>query len=243
MKRKNLNFAIDAVSLLVMLAMVVTGIVIHYLLPAGSGGRGGTGKLTLWGGGRHEWGEVHFWLAIATVVLIVVHLVLHWAWICAVVAGWFRKGRGGAVERNYRHLYGFVSVVAAMVLVGGLVALGAFSVEEPRGGHSCEGDGRGDGHGRGGGGHGAVTHRYGNDGHDGHGGAGNSEIGHIRGSMTLAQVAAQTGIAASALKRRLGLPANTANDERLGRLRQLHGFAMADLRSVIGELSERPGKR
>ena len=233
MKRKNLNFAIDAVSLLVMLAMVVTGIVIHYLLPAGSGGRGGTGKLTLWGAGRHEWGEVHFWLAIATVVLIAVHVVLHWAWVCGVFSSW-SKG-AGTPSRTRRRLYGLGAAVAMTTLVAGFVVVGSFSVAEPETGHSCQGDGHSDGHG---GGRGAVTHRYGNNGAGNVGASESHESGHIRGNMTMAEVADQTGIATAVLKERLGLPADTPDDERLGRLRQQHGFAMADLRSVVAELSE-----
>jgi hypothetical protein len=30
---------------------------------------------------RHEWGYVHFDLAVLFAVLMVVHIVLHWAWI------------------------------------------------------------------------------------------------------------------------------------------------------------------
>jgi len=30
---------------------------------------------------RHEWGAVHFYLAILFVALMVVHIILHWTWI------------------------------------------------------------------------------------------------------------------------------------------------------------------
>ena len=40
MRRNKLNFLIDALALLAMLGMIATGLVIRYVLPAGSGGHG-----------------------------------------------------------------------------------------------------------------------------------------------------------------------------------------------------------
>jgi len=39
------------------------------------------GPLTLWGLGRHDWGEIHLWLATVMIVLVVVHIWLHWGWV------------------------------------------------------------------------------------------------------------------------------------------------------------------
>jgi hypothetical protein len=35
----------------------------------------------LLGLGRHDWGDVHFILALLFLVVILVHIVLHWSWI------------------------------------------------------------------------------------------------------------------------------------------------------------------
>jgi len=35
----------------------------------------------LWGQSRHEWGYIHFVVAVALVVLIITHFVLHWDWV------------------------------------------------------------------------------------------------------------------------------------------------------------------
>ncbi|MHC4739461.1 MAG: DUF4405 domain-containing protein [Planctomycetota bacterium] len=31
--------------------------------------------------GRHDWGNIHFYLAVLFVTLMTVHIILHWAWI------------------------------------------------------------------------------------------------------------------------------------------------------------------
>ena len=71
MRRNTLNFIVDLVSLLVMLGMIATGVVMRFLLPPGTGGRHGDGPVkSLCGLGRHDWGDVHFWLGVAIGVLM-----------------------------------------------------------------------------------------------------------------------------------------------------------------------------
>ena len=55
----------------------------HWVLPPGSGGRPGghPARKELLDLSRHDWGQIHFWIAAAMVALIVVHLALHWGWI------------------------------------------------------------------------------------------------------------------------------------------------------------------
>ncbi|MBN2130127.1 MAG: DUF4405 domain-containing protein [Sedimentisphaerales bacterium] len=86
MKRNTLNFWIDLISFFTFLALVVTGLVIYYVLPpCGNCTGGGCAEgeaATLWSFGRHDFGAIHFYLALATVVLVVIHVCLHWTWVC-----------------------------------------------------------------------------------------------------------------------------------------------------------------
>lgn len=93
MRRVNSNFVIDVVALFALLLLVSTGLLLEFRLPPGSGGHEpyGLGRraldrpiTTIWGWTRHEWGEFHFWLACAFVVILVIHLVLHLKWIVAM---------------------------------------------------------------------------------------------------------------------------------------------------------------
>lgn len=117
MRRSTLNLAIDAVSLLAFLAMVATGFLLRLILPPGS--RGGRG-LGLWGLTRHEWGDIHFWLAIALIGLLLFHLVLHWSWVWQVVRGVLH--RPATSTPNSRSLvrleagFGALAVCVALVL-------------------------------------------------------------------------------------------------------------------------------
>lgn len=101
MKRSNLNFIVDLISLITLIGMVCTGLVMKYVLPPGSGGcgggfRGGRGQeqvRDLWSMTRHEWGYIHFDLAVLFAILMVVHIILHWTWIKSYVRCLLRPAR------------------------------------------------------------------------------------------------------------------------------------------------------
>jgi len=102
MKRGTINFVIDLLAFLILLGLGFTGYIIKYVLPPGSGGRygrgfrGGRGSAEaveqirqFWSLGRHDWGDVHFYLAVAFALLMIVHIVLHWGWIKCYVKSIF----------------------------------------------------------------------------------------------------------------------------------------------------------
>jgi hypothetical protein len=88
-KRATVNFIVDLISLVDLLGLACTGFIMRFILPPGSGGRGFRGGRDvaqeqireLWGMSRHEWGTIHFYLALLFVFLMIVHIILHWGWI------------------------------------------------------------------------------------------------------------------------------------------------------------------
>lgn len=107
MKKAHLNFVIDAVAFVALVLLASTGLLMHYVLPPGSGHFS-----ALWGMDRHEWGQLHFWMAVVLVVCLGLHLTLHWRWVVCVVKG--SPGRGSGIR------------VALFVV--GVMALASFAV-------------------------------------------------------------------------------------------------------------------
>ena len=98
MKKIWLNFWIDLVMFFCMAFLATSGIIQKYALPPARGSRRGMGPEELLGWTRHDWGNMHFWVSIALVVLIVVHIILHWNWIvCRFKA---LVGMGGGDEAS-----------------------------------------------------------------------------------------------------------------------------------------------
>lgn len=138
MKRNTLNFLIDVVSALVLLGMVLTGLLMEFVLPPGSRG------LQVWGLDRHGWGQVHFWLACVGLGLVLVHVALHWSWVCTTLSRLVlrRSGPGSAWRRNSMGAGVLVAVTASLLL---FVLVAGRSVEPGRDDHR---GGRGQGWGR-----------------------------------------------------------------------------------------------
>jgi len=114
MKRNIINICVDLVSFLVMLGLIWTGFLIHYVLPLGTGGRHSEPLLTLWGLGRHDYGNIHFYLALILIGLMVIHVWLHWSWICTIVNKLVGKESTGS---NHRTTYGIVLFAIIVVFI------------------------------------------------------------------------------------------------------------------------------
>jgi hypothetical protein len=73
MKKNVMNFWVDVIIFVDLIAVMFTGVLIHrfpYELKEG----------TILGFPRYEWGDLHWVLALFLILLILLHLALHWTW-------------------------------------------------------------------------------------------------------------------------------------------------------------------
>ncbi|MEX1027680.1 MAG: DUF4405 domain-containing protein [Candidatus Paceibacterota bacterium] len=110
MKRAPLNLLIDGIAAVLFVGMLATAYVIRYVLPPGT-----HRVLSLWGMHRHQWGEIHFWLSVGLIVVLLVHLSLHWNWVVTMVK---RHVAGDKAPATHLFRAGLATV---LVLVTGLV--------------------------------------------------------------------------------------------------------------------------
>jgi len=122
MKRNTLNFWVDFASFLVFFGLFVTGLLIHYVLPPcetcdGSGCKDSQ-ALTLWGLGRHVYGKVHFYLALTTAAAVLLHVCLHWSWVCATFCSLLGiKAASPERQEKYGALLLLLLIVAAIAIL------------------------------------------------------------------------------------------------------------------------------
>ena len=105
MKRNTWNFVIDVLTLVAFGGLAWIGFLIHYVLPPGHGQGGGGRGLLLWGWNRHDFGRLHFYLAMGMLLLVMVHLWLHWAWVCNTIANLLGRAKAPYVRRL---IYGLI---------------------------------------------------------------------------------------------------------------------------------------
>ena len=96
MRRATVNFVIDAMAFLAFVCLTVTGVLLKYAPRGRGGGPHGSGD---WLGVSHEvWSDIHFVASIVFVVLILVHIILHWSWVKTSVKSMFASSRSVPAE-------------------------------------------------------------------------------------------------------------------------------------------------
>ena len=80
MKKPAVNFFVDSIAFFLFLCLLSTGFLIFLVIPPGSG-------YAVWAMGRHDWGNIHFWIAISFLIMMAIHVILHWKWIKIKIQG------------------------------------------------------------------------------------------------------------------------------------------------------------
>ena len=94
MRKATRNYLLAFIMFLLALFQAVSGFILWFVLPRGGGGyRGGRGAaaehtflMT-----RDTWIDIHDWVAVALLVILVVHLILHWKWVVYMTKASFRQ--------------------------------------------------------------------------------------------------------------------------------------------------------
>ena len=113
MKKSKLNLLIDGAMFLLMMAIAGLGFLIKYILLPGFRENeiyGNNVDLRLGGFDRHQWGSIHFILAIILLFLLLLHIILHWKMIICMWEKMIRK-------KNFRILASTSFVLLAIILV------------------------------------------------------------------------------------------------------------------------------
>jgi hypothetical protein len=197
MKRTSLNFIIDVIAFTGFVFLTTTGVLMHFVLPPGSGHYS-----TVWGLDRHEWGGLHLWIAIVFFSILAIHLVLHWRWIICVATSMPREGSG------FRAGLGIIGVLS-------LIAISVTPLLSPVERNMTDSISTNI----------LSSHKY--------------EEFDIRGSMTLLEIEASTGVPGEYIIESLELPESVSKEEQLGFLKRKHGFEMNTVREAIKEYKSR----
>jgi len=74
-----LNYIIDTLIAILFFALAFIGILLGFFIPKGSEAPGY--EKYLWGLHRHSWGDLHLYISLAFIVLVLLHIILHWDWL------------------------------------------------------------------------------------------------------------------------------------------------------------------
>ena len=230
-QRSKLNFIIDVLMFIDMMAIAGIGLLIKFVLVQGSKIweiYGENLDLFLWGWDRHQWGSFHLILGYILLVLLVLHIVFHWKQIIVMYKCLITR-------KSFRVILTVLFVIISLLffLFAFIVDIDKVALKRGEGRHSVE--------------HfhsrqdeissgnvdqnvpqtSAVTHRHKES------NAHSVSSIHVDGSMSLKGCEDTYQVPADSIKKFLGISLGISDSESLGRLRKRYGFHMSDIESFI----------
>ena len=119
------NFCLDAAMLVVFLGLVFVSTVTRFIFPAATAASG----WELWGYSVDDWLSAQFGLLGLLTFGIVVHLMLHWSWVCGVFFKRFRKSK--LPDDGIRTIYGVGLMILILNVMGLLIGAAALTIKSP----------------------------------------------------------------------------------------------------------------
>ncbi len=121
-----LNFWVDAALFLGITSLVWISAMLQIVFPPPTLAEG----WRLWGLSYNEWRNVQFGSLCICALLAIEHLVLHWTWVCSVLATRILRIQKRPDE-GVQAIYGVGTfIVILLALLGGIIAA-MFTVEQP----------------------------------------------------------------------------------------------------------------
>lgn len=231
--KNKINLIIDVIMIVVIMIVTGLGLLIKYVLVAGFKSHEIYGKgvdLSFLGYDRHQWGSIHLIFSIILIILIILHIVLHWKMITTI----FKQM---VVNKSKRRIIGSILALISIVL-----AMGPLFISPD----VCESTGRN-----------KQVYTMKQQGkfqnlntveslslkkndsinienyqHIKQTHLEDSDI-ELFGYMTIYEVSEKHNISTKYLKVNLGIPESISNNSKLGQLRKRYNFSMGDVKKII----------
>jgi hypothetical protein len=126
MSRTLINFCLDATLLAITLGVIWTTCVLRFVFPPASR----AGGWTLWRVDYDGWSNVQAGLLGVIALAILVHIMLHWNWVCSVIATRLLR-RGGKVDDGIQTLYGVGTLIAFVLATTALLIAAQLMIRPP----------------------------------------------------------------------------------------------------------------
>jgi hypothetical protein len=218
MKKSDWQYLVDTLLFICIVGIAFIGFLMGLIIPKGS--QASESAKYFLGLHRHQWGNIHFYLSIAFVVLVIIHLTLSWSWI---------KGKSRQLfQRGWRAMLLSIAFVSLLILFLFWAFYpkvpGAYEDYGVRTGKKLKAE---------------VLREDLSPHEEKIFLEKNQEYVAISGQMTLLDVEKATGISAREIADELGLPSKVSLDETLGKLRKRYLFTMQEVKDAVSSLMKK----
>lgn len=126
MSRTTFNFLLDTLLLVLFVALLTSTIVVEHVFPPGPVSEG----WLLWGGNYLAWRKGQYGLLIALTLGILLHVMLHWSWVCGVLASRFSSNKKSRIDDGTQTILGVGFLIVLLLAMGTFVAVAALGIEQ-----------------------------------------------------------------------------------------------------------------
>ena len=128
MSRTILNFILDVALVLLLVILVLSALVVRFVFPIATVADG----YSLWGWDYNAWANLQFAMLAVLFVAVLVHVMLHWSWVCGVIATrLLRRKRAGKGDDGTETILGVVTLMGVFLLLGVLLTIAKLSLVPP----------------------------------------------------------------------------------------------------------------
>jgi len=84
----------------------------------------------LWGLSYNQWHDAQFFSLCLFALLVLVHVMLHWNWVCSIIATQVLRVKGRPDE-GMQTIYGVATLIGLLMVVAGTIIAAILSVKHP----------------------------------------------------------------------------------------------------------------
>ena len=124
MTRTLINLFLDTSLLINFSALIFSSVITRFIFPPGPDARG----WRLWGLSYDQWASVQFATIAVLALGVLVHVMLHWSWVCGVVATHLARDKKPRLNEGMQTLYGVGLLIVLFNLLGLAIAIAALTI-------------------------------------------------------------------------------------------------------------------
>lgn len=121
------NLSLDIALLVAFVALCTVSVIVRFVFPPGPAAKG----WILWGFDYDAWNGVQFGLLAILAIGILVHVMLHWSWVCNVLASRLSRDRRSRVDDGMQTIYGVGVLIVLLNIIGITVAAAMLTIKGP----------------------------------------------------------------------------------------------------------------
>jgi hypothetical protein len=125
-----INFWLDSALLLNFMALIWVSVIVRFIFPPAENAAG----FVLWGLSLSQLMDVQFGVLAVFCLGIVVHLMLHWTWVCGVIGSKLLRSRDGTkrtMDDGQRTIFGVGLMIVLLNVMGVGIAIAALAIRSP----------------------------------------------------------------------------------------------------------------